>query len=156
MLGDRHEAEDAAQETFLLAYRAWQQFRGESSRKAWVYRIAANVCARILERRRHAIGRRSADEAQPRTGDAPPEGPLEARELERGVRLALQDLSPAHRMVLILFCIEDLAHAEIAELLGCPQGTVWSRLHHARKAFAARLRQHGFSAPVDYERARHE
>jgi len=154
MLGDRHEGEDAAQQTFLQAYGAWHRFKGRASRRTWLYRIAANVCARMLERRRRtttSAGLGDAEESADRRvpGSAETEDPLEARESARAVRAALQDLHPAHRMVLVLFCLGDLSHAEIAELLGCPEGTAWSRLHHARKALAAALRRRGIHGPME-------
>ncbi len=148
MLGDRQEAEDATQQAFLQALRAWTDFKGRSSRKTWVFAIAANVCARVLERRH--IRREDAFDGNPEqpAGGPEPGARLEHEERRASVQSALQALSPAHRIVLVLFCIDELSHAEIAELLGCPEGTVWSRLHHARKAFENRLREQGF----DYTR----
>ena len=139
MLGERHAAEDAAQQTFLQALRAWKRFEHRSHRKTWLFRIAANVCARALERSRRAAEDASSIDSQEPTDDNSPARPLERAEEAAAVHAALMALSPAHRMVLVLFCVEDLTHAEIAELLGCPGGTIWSRLHHARKAFAERL-----------------
>jgi RNA polymerase sigma-70 factor (ECF subfamily) len=55
------------------------------------------------------------------------------------ILVALTDLSPKHRVVLALFAIEGLSHDEISEILGIPEGTVWSRLHHARRALAIAL-----------------
>jgi len=141
MLGDRQEAEDAAQQAFLQAFRAWERFEGRASRKTWIFRIAANVCARVLEQRRKAgPDPVELDPAVP-AGGARPEAGLECAERAQAVRAALLGLSPAHRLVLVLFCLEELSHAEIADLLGCPEGTVWSRLHHAKHAFEARLRR---------------
>ena len=149
MLGDPHGAEDAAQQTIMQAYRAWGRFKGRSSRKSWLFRIAANVCARSLERARGTAENTVVLDAEAHAGGTRPEAGLEGEERARVVRLALQALSPAHRMVLVLFCIEELSHTEIAELLGCPEGTVWSRLHHARKAFEARLRERGLHETME-------
>ena len=153
MLGDMHEGEDAAQQTFLQAYRAWNRFRGKSTRKTWIFRIAANVCARILEGRRRLVGEPSAVLEEAAIEDTNPAAKLEHEEQSLAVDKTLQELSPAHRMVLVLFFLEELSHAEIAELLGCPEGTVWSRLHHARKAFAQRYQKRGITQE---QRSQHE
>ena len=146
MLGHSQEAEDAAQQTFLQAYRAWSRFAGRSTRKTWIFRIATNVCAGILERRSRDIDTSGElDTASGRNAHGPVDG-LESDERARGVRSALLSLKPAHRMVLVLFCIEGLSHTEISELLACPEGTVWSRLHHARKAFEEQLKRRGFNS----------
>jgi len=149
MLGDRQEAEDATQQAFLQAYRAWGRFAGRSSRKTWIFRIAANVCARALDRRRRAGADAVTLDPEAHDGGALPEAGLARAERAEGVRAALLALSPAHRMVLVLVCIEELSQAEVADLLGCPEGTVWSRVHHARKAFEARLRGRGFDETLE-------
>ncbi len=143
MLGDRHEGEDAAQQTFLQAYRAWDRFRGQATRKTWIFRIAANVCARDLESRRRLPSETMELPEETAGEDTNPAARLLSEEQSQAVDKTLQELSPAHRMVLVLFCLEELSHMEIAELLACPEGTVWSRLHHARRAFAERFQQHG-------------
>jgi len=149
MLGDEHAGEDAAQKTFFKAFQAWSRFKANSTRKTWVFRIAANVCARHLERAR-IRQTQSVDEAGTKAecGTHPGAG-LESLEQSAQVHSALQAMTPAHRMVLVLFCIEELGHGEIAHLLGCPEGTIWSRLHHARKQFASKLRECGFDPEVE-------
>jgi RNA polymerase sigma-70 factor (ECF subfamily) len=130
--GRRSDAEDALQETFLAVHRALPVFRGESGLSTWVFRIALRAALQLRARRRdHA-------EIDPET-PAPwgGEATLVAREEARRVQAALGELSAEHRSVLALFALDGLGHAAIAEILGVPEGTVWSRLHVAR----ARLRE---------------
>ena len=128
--GNRAAAEDAFQETFLAVHRALPAFRGEAKRSTWVYRIALRAALRVRSRR------------PPELELPPPERPepvLEARDEVRRVLEAMQQLNAEQRAVLSLFAIEGLGHKEIAEVLGVPEGTVWSRLHLARKRLAAAL-----------------
>ncbi|MEC7583040.1 MAG: sigma-70 family RNA polymerase sigma factor [Planctomycetota bacterium] len=138
MTGDRVEGEEIAQETFFRAYRAWPKFAGRSSVLTWLFRIAVNTTkAHMLER--HRRGSVSLSDAPPpavRDRD-----PIEAREEREHIEAAMQAISPKHRMVLTLFCQEGLNHEQIAEVVGCPIGTVWSRLYNARAAFARQLEQ---------------
>jgi RNA polymerase sigma-70 factor (ECF subfamily) len=127
LCGQRALAEDAVQEAFLDVYKGLASFRGESQLGTWIYRIA--VRASLRQRARHpapaeASGERAA------TGDAHAGLALQA---------ALDRLPAEQRVVLALFAAEGLGHAEIAEILAIPVGTVWSRLHQAKKALAAAL-----------------
>jgi RNA polymerase sigma-70 factor (ECF subfamily) len=130
--GRRSDAEDALQETFLAVHRALPAFRGEAGLSTWVFRIALRAALLLRARRRdHA----EVDPETPAPGGG--EAALVAREEARRVHAALGELSAEHRSVLALFALEGLDHAAIAEILGVPEGTVWSRLHAAR----ARLRE---------------
>jgi len=130
--GRRSDAEDGLQETFLAVYRALPAFRGESGLSTWVFRIALRAALQLRARRHdHAV----VDSETPSPGDG--EATLVAREEARRVQAALGELSAEHRSVLALFAMEGLGHAAIAEILGVPEGTVWSRLHVAR----SRLRE---------------
>lgn len=136
MTGDQNEAEEIAQHTFFLAYRAWSSFEGRSAVSTWLFRIAVNAC------RRHILQRRREEEVPLDEASSPvthSEDRMELRELREQIDAALQQVSPAHRLVLTLFCIDQLNHESIAEILGCPVGTVWSRLFHARAALARQL-----------------
>jgi RNA polymerase sigma-70 factor (ECF subfamily) len=133
--GRRPEAEDAVQETFLSVHRALGEFRGESKLSTWIYRIAVREAIRQRARRRE--DRSAALEEEPA---APPAGnPALRREQRDALARGLDRLSAEHRTVLSLFAIDGLTHQEIAEILGVPEGTVWSRLHAARKRLAAEL-----------------
>ena len=146
MMGNREEAEDVAQETFLSLHRHGKRFRGDSRFSTFVYRVAANAA---LNRRR-SLGRSRAriDKLKVRTeaGDdlpvAPrnPEDATAGAELTARVRAALQELSPALRMPVILYDIEGLSYGEIAKVLGIAEGTVKSRIHRARRALRDELK----------------
>lgn len=128
------DAEDLTQEVFLSLYRGIEGFRGESALSTWVYRVALNHCLRHSEKqnaaqKREAIGEENADErASP---GADPAGHAARRELRDQVHGALQDLSPAHRDVVILHELHGLTYGECAQVLDVPVGTVKSRLSNA-------------------------
>ena len=133
----RGEAEDAAQETFLAIHQGLPGFRGEAKLSTWVYRIAVRTAHRV--RGRHRPSEPLLDVfPDPTPG---PEVSAGTREQTRGVLAAMNALPAEQRVVLALFAVEGLRHGEIAEVLGIPEGTVWSRLHLARRRLAALLDQ---------------
>ena len=134
LMGNEAEAEELTQETFFLAYQAWDRFKGRSRPETWLFRIAVNVCRkRLMERRRHPAP------LEPESAAYRAEDPLVAGERKASVARAMEALSPGQRLVLTLFCVDGLSHGEIAEILDCPEGTVWSRLYLAKKALKTRL-----------------
>ena len=124
------EREDAAQDVFVAVYRGLRQFRGEAQLSTWIYRIAARHASHLGRRRRVrsflSILPWHETELEPQPD--PAEKASELRLLDR----LLDKLSPKKRMVLVLFEIEGLGVNEIANVMGCPANTVWSRLRHAR------------------------
>jgi RNA polymerase sigma-70 factor (ECF subfamily) len=139
LVGSRAEAEDAVQETLLAVHQGLDSFRGEARLSTWVYRIAI----RTAQKRR---ARRGSDEAISESLPDPAPGPLEAvvaRQRSARLLAALDELSADQRTVLALFAVEGLRHGQIAEVLGIPEGTVWSRLHLSRKRLAALLGPEG-------------
>jgi RNA polymerase sigma-70 factor (ECF subfamily) len=145
LLGNRAEAEDAVQECFIAVHQSIGRFRGASTLSTWVYRIAIHAALRIKSRRpRDPIP--GSEEADPPANAARPDDLAAAREDMRQLQRALEHLGEEHRTVLSLFAIDGLSHQEIAEVLGIPTGTVWSRLHAARKRLndlGARLKTTG-------------
>jgi RNA polymerase sigma-70 factor (ECF subfamily) len=150
MLRNREDALDVVQEAFTKAYQNLDRFKGESGFYTWVYRIAYNLC--VDHQRREAKQPQLSLDANER-GAAPPaaageDGPRRDHPFERardaeiaqGVRDAIGDLTPDHRAVILLRELEGLSYAEISDVLGCPKGTVMSRLHYARRQLQARLR----------------
>jgi RNA polymerase sigma-70 factor, ECF subfamily len=139
--GNRAEAEDAVQDCFLAVHEALPRFRQESALSTWVYRIALRSAWRV--RSEGPRGARPLSEAkdEPWDGVAPDDTAAD-RQQAAAVHSAMQRLSVEHRTVLSLFAVEGLGHAEIAEVLGVPLGTVWSRLHVARKRLAQTLEEH--------------
>jgi RNA polymerase sigma-70 factor (ECF subfamily) len=121
------DAEDAVQEGFLHAFRALERFRPEQAFGAWLHRIVANAALDIARRRKV----RDADEL-PETLSSPHRDPAEADELRVRLAQALSTLGERQRSVIVLHDVEGYKHAEIGALLGIPEGTARSDLHHAR------------------------
>ncbi len=149
VLGDREEALDVVQETFLRAYRGAADFRARSGFYAWLRRIALNLAIdRVRARRgenspleeetlaaeRHAPGAARLAEEDPAERAA-------GSELAEALERELAALGPEHRATLVLHAAEGLSYKEIAEEMNCPIGTVMSRLHYARRLLAGKLRR---------------
>lgn len=118
-LGNRSDAEDAVQETFLKVHRAARTYSGEASFSTWVFRILVNTCYDVLRKRRRRIEETSIDETfetaertAPNTDDAK----------RMTLRKMLGELTEQRRAVFTLFEIEGLSHAEIADILGITEG----------------------------------
>ncbi len=123
------DAEDAVQEGFLHAYRALDRFRPEQSFGAWLHRIVANAALDIGRRRKV----RDAD-ALSESVSLPFRDPAEDDELRRRLVAGLEALSARQRAVIVLHDVEGFTHGEIGAMLGIPEGTARSDLHHARAA----------------------
>lgn len=135
LCGNPADAEEAAQEAFLAAWRGLPAFRGESAFSTWLYRLANNACIDLLRRSRRTRADVSLDdEAAPEPTDehASPQRELERREQREAVQRGLAALSDEHRTVLVLRELEQLSYAEIAEVTGLEAGTVKSRISRAR------------------------
>ena len=131
--GNATDADDALQETFLAVHSGLLGFRGDSRLSTWVHRIAIRSAVRVRARHRTA--------ADVHELDPPARGPDPVLVGEFAARLAsaMERLSMEHRLVVSLFAVDGLKHAQIADIRGVPEGTVWSRLHAARKRLAAEL-----------------
>jgi RNA polymerase sigma-70 factor (ECF subfamily) len=141
---DPADVADLCQETFLAAYRALPDFRGESAFYTWIYRIAINAAKRQRARQRPM---ESLDDDEGTFGtdaapsdDATPEALLASRQLALGLNEAVDALAEDQRRALLLREVDGLSYDEIADLMDCPPGTVRSRIFRAREAVAARLR----------------
>jgi RNA polymerase sigma-70 factor (ECF subfamily) len=135
----RADAEDLLQETFVIALGQPQRLLRADSPRAWLYGIAVKVAAGHRRRAwfKGLLGLEAArDAAHAGRG---PEAAAQQRQAERLVQRALEVLSPKKREVFVLFELEGLSGPEIAAAVGCPLKTVWTRLFHARREFAARL-----------------
>jgi RNA polymerase sigma-70 factor, ECF subfamily len=128
------DAEDAVQDGFLHAYRALDRFRPDQAFGAWVYRIVANAALDIVRRRKV----RDADEL-PETVSVPPRDPAEDADLRERLLAALALLGERQRAVIVLHDVEGFKHAEIGRMLGIPEGTARSDLHHARTILRTNL-----------------
>jgi RNA polymerase sigma-70 factor (ECF subfamily) len=142
--GDRDEAADLTQEVFLRIYRHLGKFRGGSSLKTWVYRVALNHCRSKLSRRRPAEPLDDAEPVDPARG---PESRALAGDAGRRVAAALAGLPPMFREAVVLRDLEGLAYQEIAEVLGVRTGTVRSRIARGRDALRRLLARAEESAP---------
>ena len=146
-IADAGEVEDVTQEAFIKAYRALSKFRGDSAFYTWLYRIAANAAKNHLV----AKGRRPGADATIEDAEAFDDGGLVSEtgspeamamgdELAVVVEQALQSLPEELRAALTLRELEGLSYDDIAEVLGCPVGTVRSRIFRAREAIDERVR----------------
>jgi RNA polymerase sigma-70 factor, ECF subfamily len=159
LLNDADEAEDAAQETFIAAHRTLEQFRGESSPRTWLTRIAINTCQGRLRRRRTRQALQDALQALhlARPHPAGPEETAAQSETERALWQAVDSLDEKHRLPVILYYVDELSVPEIAEALQVQQGTIHSRLHYAReKLHAVLLSQTVRPAPFEHDPDRKE
>jgi RNA polymerase sigma-70 factor (ECF subfamily) len=140
--GPETDLEDLAQEVFLVVRRKLPQFDGRNLR-GWLYCIAARTMSDHRRRvwfRQLRSRRREVDlDTLPRTEAGPAEA-YERKEAEQILYRILARMSEKRRSAFILFELEGMSGDEIAALLGVPVATVWTRLHHARKEFMARVR----------------
>lgn len=152
MVRDVDLVPDIAQETFIRAYRALPQFRGESAFYTWLYRIAVNTAKKaLMELKRDplvtesALASRDEDDETSRveselSDGETPESLLASRQVALTVNAAIEALSEDLRQAITLREIEGLSYEEIADVMNCPIGTVRSRIFRAREAIAQRLR----------------
>ena len=149
-MGNHADAGDLAQDTFIRAYQALAGFREEASFSTWLYRIAANICRDELRKRqrRRSVSMDEMIENSPAnvpTADCSysPEEAVQRLEVQRQVQLCLNELSDAHRLILIMREIQGLSYEEIADALQCSMGTVKSRISRARSALKDRMSEQG-------------
>jgi RNA polymerase sigma-70 factor (ECF subfamily) len=140
MLSDPEKAEDATHDVFLKAFRKLSQFRGESSWRTWLYRIAINHCHNLQAAWHERHMTTSVDEAIWETTPAPTDSPLrvlEIKELGQRIQKTLDGLPDEYRLLLLLVADEHLSYEEVGELTEQSADAVRGKLHRARKAFAA-------------------
>lgn len=151
MVRDTDLIPDIAQETFIRAYRALHQFRGEAQFYTWLYRIAVNTAKKFLmDLKRNPVvyegagsGNDDDETYRPRheqSTDETPETVLAAQEIAQAVNAAMEALPADLRQAVTLREIEGLSYEEIAQVMDCPIGTVRSRIFRAREAISQRVR----------------
>ena len=139
------DANDVLQDTFLKVYDSIHSFRQDSAFETWLYRIVVNLSIDAVNRRSRrreslfsTVGETAIQqEIDPRQD---PTREAEKKELQEWVTQAVNSLSLNHRTVVILHELQGLSHPQIADILGCSEGTVRSRLHYARKKLRILLR----------------
>ncbi|MBU0589596.1 MAG: RNA polymerase sigma factor RpoE [Gammaproteobacteria bacterium] len=152
MVRDVDLVEDIAQETFIRAYRALHQFRGDAQFYTWLYRIAVNTAKKtLMDFKRDPTVSESAlrstddEDETSRHGNEPtteetPESVFAAKEIATAVNNAMAALPEDLRQAVTLREIDGLSYEEIAEVMQCPIGTVRSRIFRAREAISAKIR----------------
>lgn len=137
---NKPDALDLCQEVFVRAFESLPRFEGRSRFTTWLMRIAHNTCIDHLRQGR--VRKAGELDEQYTTGDERVPGHREApdptrgvgdQEIQTAIDAAVAQLSPEHRAAFVLHAVEGLTYQEIAETVGCPVGTVMSRLHYARR-----------------------
>ena len=131
MLKNREDAEEAAQDTILRAYRGLPNFRADASFSTWIYKICYNVCLSYLERKKNKLAA-PEEESLPLSDSERPDKIFENREFEDLVSGALAELPVLYRSVLVLYHTQHLSYREIAEITGQPINSVKTHLFRGR------------------------
>jgi len=141
LTGNEEDARDVVQETYLRAYKGIGKFRGDAQFSTWLYRITANCAANQLGRRKRHRHDDLADDApiEDLSPDVDPSAQAEASNLRERLTVALDDLPPTLRSVVVLRDVYDLPHEAIAAELGISESAAKVRLHRARKQLRERL-----------------
>jgi RNA polymerase sigma-70 factor (ECF subfamily) len=152
MLRNAAEAEDVTQETFVRAYGALDRFDGRSEPFTWMYRIAVNLSLNTIRARKPSRRATTPDDpriagalVERRATHADPAAQTADREMAVALCDSVDELSETLRTTLILVSIDGMSHAEAAEVLGCPEGTVAWRVHEARRKLRASLAKRGYA-----------
>ncbi len=138
------QLEDCVQDVFLDVFRYLPGFRGDADFRTWLYRICISR-ARVARRR--ARVRACLEAVLPLARSEAASAPLEESLVSRRIAAALTALTDAERAAFVLFELEGLSGKEIANILGCPEATVFRRLFHARQRFTAAVEAHGGFEP---------
>jgi RNA polymerase sigma-70 factor (ECF subfamily) len=155
LLQNSAEAEDVAQEAFVRAYGALDRFDGRSEPFTWLYRITVNLSLNAIRSRKTRRPGATMDDprieaalVERRPGLADPARQATDRELALAVCDGVDALSDTLRTTLVLVAVDGLSHAEVSQVLGCPEGTVAWRVHEARRKLREFLSERGH-APDD-------
>jgi RNA polymerase sigma-70 factor, ECF subfamily len=152
LTNDSPDAEDITQEVFIRAYQSLHAFRHDAAVDTWLYRIATNLVIDRARRQKRApqwvpvVPDPEQDEAAwelPSTSrESDPQATAQLSELQRQVQRAIQSLPPKLRAVVVLHDMEGLSYEEVARTVGCPVGTVKSRLFNARLMLRRKLQHY--------------
>lgn len=152
-LGNHEDAQDVAQDVFIRAYRGIREFKGKAKVYTWLYSIAGNLARNKLRDGRRK-GRNKGTSLEALEASAPgvaslalqkpggtPDAVASEHEMNAILQQCLEELPEHYRMTFVLRTCEDLSYEEIADAMGCPTGTVKSRLNQARTLLQRRLRE---------------
>ncbi|WP_413304590.1 RNA polymerase sigma factor SigW [Bacillus sp. 1P10SD] len=148
MLGNRHEAEDVAQEAFIRAYVNIKSFNQDLKFSTWLFRIATNLCIDRMRKKKpdyYLDAEVAGTEGLTMYAQVPsntplPENEVESLELHETVQQEILKLPEKYRSAIVLKYIEELSLNEISEILDLPLGTVKTRIHRGREALRQQLR----------------
>lgn len=148
-VSDPHEVEDVTQDAFIKAYRALKLFRGESAFYTWLYRIAVNTAKNhlVARNRRPPAVDVDVDDSETNEIAAPlqeldtPEACLTTEKLRQAINEAIDELPEELKTAFTLREFSGLSYEDITEVMGCPVGTVRSRIFRAREAIDKRIRE---------------
>ncbi len=140
ILGNREDAEEAAQDTFVRAYRGLENFREDATFSTWIYRVCVNACLNKLESRKRF---QTQDIDETPIAELPftesPEAEFADEDLQSRVFAAMEELPMKYRTVLVLYHIQHLAYQEIAEVMQMPMGSIKTHLFRARALLRERV-----------------
>ncbi|TMU83792.1 RNA polymerase sigma factor SigW [Bacillus sp. BHET2] len=148
MLGNRHEAEDIAQEAFIRAFVNIETFNQKRKFSTWLFRIATNLCIDRIRKKKpdyfldaEVAGTEGLTMYSQVAADVQlPEDEVENMELQETIQIEISKLPEKYRSVIVLKYIEELPLQEISEILDLPLGTVKTRVHRGREALRKQLR----------------
>lgn len=136
------DADDAVQETFIRIFQSLSTYDINRPFRPWMHRILLNVCKDVWKRRRWRIlPLEYAYDVRDQDSPDPVDELLHNEELRR-LAMAIRELSTKHRTVVVLYFLNEMRIADVAEVVGIPEGTVKSRLHHAVRSLRKRLERH--------------
>ena len=148
-LHNQEDVLDVVQESFIKAYRALENFRGDSAFYTWLYRIAINTAKNFLTAQSRRPPRVDIDVTEAEYLDTgtnmqeqtTPDAALAAEQIQKGIHQAINDLPDDLKTALTLREFESMSYEEIAQIMECPVGTVRSRIFRAREAIDKQLQE---------------
>lgn len=143
MCGNAADADEAAQEAFLAAWRGLPNFRGDSKFSTWLYQLTTHAAIDLMRRQKRQIAAEDITEVSAPDPAPGPQQQAERAETRQAVRDALLRLTPEYRQIVTLRFLQELSYEEIGAALDLPSGTVKSRLNRARARLKEILSENG-------------